>query len=67
MSTNEVNDHVPASAAPSGPGNSSGGLNAANFEEFEQKLEELFEKADFQLISKKDYSEAVSYPVFDQF
>ena len=35
MSSHQVNDHIPASAAPSGPGNSSAGLNAANFEEFE--------------------------------
>ena len=52
-------DQVDASAAPGGP--AANGLNAANFEEFEQKLEEMFEKADAQMINKKNYAEAVSY------
>ena len=59
MSANEVHQQVDASAAPGGP--TSGGLNAANFEEFESKLEEVFEKADSEMINKKNYAKAVSY------
>ena len=58
MSGTEEHD---AAAAPGGP--VSGGLNTANFEEFEQKLEEMFEKADAEMISKKNYAEAVSYHI----
>ena len=36
-------------------------MSLSNFEEFEQQLEEIFEKADHLMITQKKYDEAVSY------
>jgi hypothetical protein len=42
------------------PGGPSGGLNSHNFEEMEERLEKLFDKADNLMITQKKYTEAVS-------
>ena len=63
MATNENNNAAP-NAAGAGDFTAAGGLTTQNFEEFEQALEELFDKADDLMINQQRYDEAVSNQVF---
>ena len=52
-----------ADAGPNSSSNKAVGLTLSNFEEMEQKLEELFEIADNQMIKNKNFKEAVSFTI----
>ena len=57
MATNENGTEAAPNAADFA---AVGGLTSQNYEEFEQALEELFDKADDLLINQQRYDEAVS-------